>query len=86
MTVRQILNVFKRENFADRNELAEAGGVSRNALCNMSGRNDMKLSLFLKIVQSQGFKVYMTDGFNTFDISDLEDHDDQLVDSDLSTS
>lgn len=78
MTIRQILNVFKKENFADRNELAEAGGVSRNALCNMSGRNDMKLSLFLKIARSQGFKVYMTDGFNKFDISDLEDHETEM--------
>ena len=78
MTVRQILNVFKRENFADRNELAEAAGVSRNSLCNMSGRNDMKLSLFLKIARSQGFKVYMTDGFNKFDISDLEDHKTEM--------
>ena len=79
MTVRQILNVFKRENFANRNELAEAGGVSRTALSNMSGRNDMKLSVFLRIVQSQGFDVYMTDGFNKYDISDLEDHGDQLT-------
>lgn len=78
MTVRQILNVFKKENYADRYELAEAGGVSRNALCNMSGRNDMKLSLFLKIARSQGFKVYMTDGFNKFDISDLEDHKTEM--------
>lgn len=70
MTVKEILNVFKENDFADRKELAEAAGVSPTSLSNMIKRNDMKLSVLLKIVNAEGYNLKLYDGLKSYTVND----------------
>lgn len=76
MTVKQMFKLLKRDNGADRNEIALSAGVSRQTLGKMATRNDMKLSTLRKISEDQGFTIVFTNGIDSYEFT--EDDEDDL--------